>query len=78
MRRVSILAIAAGLTVSNLAHAAPWSFDPQRYLVSWTDEERCFGRMVSSIVPEATGSNAMAADTEKARPKRPGMNRSSR
>jgi hypothetical protein len=78
MRSVSILAVAAGLVVSNLAHAAPWSFDPQRYLVSWTDDERCFGRSVSAVVPEATGSNTVAADTEKARPKRPGMNRSSR
>jgi hypothetical protein len=78
MRCVSILAVAAGLALSNIAHAAPWSFDPQRYLVSWTDDERCFGRAVSNIVPEATGSNMSAADTEKARPKRPGMNRSSR
>jgi hypothetical protein len=35
------VAATAVLVSSNLASAAPWSFDPQRYLASFTDAQRC-------------------------------------
>ena len=51
-RRVSMLAVAAALLCSSLAHAAPWSFDPERFLASLSDEARC----TLGEGPEVTGS----------------------
>jgi len=61
--RVSMLAVAAALLCSTLAHAAPWSFDPERYLASLSDEVRC---AVSADGPEMTGSIAASTDGDDA------------
>jgi len=53
-RRVSMLAVVAALLCSSLAHAAPWSFDPERFLASLSDEARCTIGMGEG--PEITGS----------------------
>ena len=63
-RRVSMLAVVAALLCSSLAHAAPWSFDPERFLASLSDEARCIVGMGEG--PEITGSvvSAPAEDSE--------------
>ena len=63
-RRVSMLAVAAALLCSSLAHAAPWSFDPERFLASLSDEARCTLGLGED--PEITGSvvSAPAEDGE--------------
>jgi hypothetical protein len=53
--RISMLAVVAALLCPSLAQAAPWSFDPERYLASLSDEARC---TVDMDGPEMTGSIA--------------------
>ena len=57
-RRVSMLAVVSALLFSTVAHAAPWSFDPERYLASLSDEVRC----TVGEGPEMTGSIAASAE----------------
>ena len=57
--RISLLAVTAALLTSTLAQAAPWSFDPERYLASLSDEVRC---SLGHEGPEMTGSVAAPAE----------------
>ena len=50
-RRVFMVAAVAALLTANLVHAAPWSFDPERYLASWSDEARCAGSAALTMSP---------------------------
>ena len=50
-RRVFIVAAVAALLTANLAYAAPWSFDPERYLASWSDEARCAASAALTMSP---------------------------
>jgi hypothetical protein len=58
-KRVFTVAALAAILAANGAQAAPWSFDPERYLASWSDEARCSASVAHAALehePEMTGS----------------------
>ncbi|HYI90841.1 MAG TPA: hypothetical protein VEY05_13160 [Beijerinckiaceae bacterium] len=60
-KRVFTVAALAAFFAANGAQAAPWSFDPERYLASWSDEARCSAGVAHASLahePEMTGSVA--------------------
>jgi hypothetical protein len=60
-KRVFTLAALAAFFTASGAQAAPWSFDPERYLASWSDEARCSASVAHAALahePEMTGSVA--------------------